>query len=46
MNEFEKDIIVKAGDKKSIEEFCNATWQPLYRYIYIIKFKIRRKQKI
>ncbi|KYH28218.1 MULTISPECIES: RNA polymerase sigma factor [Clostridium] len=42
MNEFEKDIIVKAGDKKSIEEFCNATWQPLYRYIY---YKVQNKEE-
>lgn len=42
MNEFEEDIIVKAGDKKSIEEFCNATWQPLYRYIY---YKVQNKEE-
>ena len=42
MREFEKTNVVKVDDEKSIEELCDATWEPLYRFIY---FKVQNREE-
>ena len=42
MRESEKTNVVKVDDEKSIEELCDATWEPLYRFIY---FKVQNREE-
>lgn len=42
MMESEKTNVVKVDDEKSIEELCDATWEPLYRFIY---FKVQNREE-
>ena len=42
MFEIEKFKKVQEGDLKSIEDICNDTWEPLYRFVY---YKVQNRQE-
>lgn len=42
MRESEKYNVVKVDDEKAIEQLCDETWEPLYRFIY---FKVQNREE-